>query len=90
MQKGDIVYVHFPFTDLLGNKLRPVVVLFVSENDLTVCFMTSQIRWKTENDIVIQPSQLNGLNKSSLIRVPKIATVDSLLVSGRLGSCSFL
>ncbi len=36
MKKGDVVLIHFPFTDLKGNKNRPAVVLLETENDVTV------------------------------------------------------
>lgn len=43
MKKGDIVLIPFPFTDLLGNKFRPAVILIDSEDDVTVCFITTQL-----------------------------------------------
>jgi mRNA interferase MazF len=85
MAKGDIVLIPFPFTDLSGNKLRPAVVLIDSSFDLTVCFITSQIKWAESTDIEITPSALNGIKRQSLIRLGKIATIDKTLVAGKLG-----
>lgn len=88
MTKGDIVLVSFPFTDLTGNKNRPAVVLISNDNDITVCFLTTQIKWQTDTDVIIEPSDLNGLKKISLIRLNKFATLDKELIMGRLGSLS--
>jgi len=86
MNKGDIVLIPFPFTDLSGNKNRPAVILIDSEDDVTVCFITAQIKWQSDFDIAISPSPFNGLKKTSLIRLNKFATIDKELIIGRLGS----
>ena len=69
MNKGDIVLIPFPFTDLSGNKNRPAIIIIDSEGDVTVCFITTQLKWQSEFDISIQPSDQNGLKKTSLIRL---------------------
>lgn len=85
MAKGDIVLITFPFTDLSGTKLRPAIVLVDSENDITVCFITSRLEWRDKSDIILHPSTENGLRKQSLIRIAKIATLDKTLAKGLLG-----
>jgi len=85
MIKGDIVLISFPFTDLSGSKLRPAVILAASSLDLTVCFITSQLQWQDPTDILLRPSEINGLKKPSLIRTSKIATLDRDLAKGLLG-----
>lgn len=85
MNKGDILLIPFPFTDLSGAKNRPALVLISAENDVTICFITTQQKWQTEFDIEIEPSELNGLKKSSLLRLNKIATVDKSLAIGLIG-----
>jgi mRNA interferase MazF len=85
MKKGEIVLIPFPFTDLLGNKNRPAVILIDSEDDVTVCFITTQIQKQSEFDILLEPSDINGIKKRSLIRLNKIATIDKDLIIGRLG-----
>lgn len=69
MKKGDIILVPFPFTDLLGNKNRPALVLINSPEDVTVSFITTQLQWKSEFDIEIEPTSENGLKRKSLIRL---------------------
>ena len=85
MAKGDIILVKFPFTDFSGNKLRPAAILAETEHDVTVSFITTQMDWQEVTDIVIKPSESNGIKKDSLIRVAKIATIDKDLVLGLIG-----
>ena len=86
MQKGDIVLIPFPFTDLTGSKKRPALVLLSASLDVTVSFISTQLHWREPTDLFLQPNATNGLKKPSLIRTGKIATIDKALVIGRLGS----
>ncbi|MCL2649768.1 MAG: type II toxin-antitoxin system PemK/MazF family toxin [Candidatus Azobacteroides sp.] len=90
MKKGSVILIPFPFTDLRGSKIRPAVVLCRSELDVTICFITSDFKWKTEYDISVFPSECNGLKVPSLIRTGKIATIDATLALGELGELSNL
>jgi mRNA interferase MazF len=40
---------------------------------------------QAEYDIAVQPSEVNRLKKTSLIRLSKIATLDNDLIIGQLG-----
>jgi len=90
MKKGSIILIPFPFTDLTGSKVRPAVVLSKNELDVTISFITSELKWISEYDIPLFPSELNGLKAPSLIRISKIATIDSALALGELGELSKL
>lgn len=85
MKKGDIVLIPFPFTNLSGAKQRPALVLHATPNFIVVVFITSRLKWKEQHDVVIEPTDENGLKKRSLIRCAKIATLDKELASGLLG-----
>jgi mRNA interferase MazF len=85
MKKGSVVLIPFPFTDLQGSKVRPAVVLTSNELDVTICFITSELKWKTDCDAFVFPSASSGIKVPSLIRVGKIATIDASLVLGVLG-----
>jgi mRNA interferase MazF len=85
MKKGDIILLSFPFTDLKGKKIRPALVLFVSDLDVIVAFITTQFKWQNSCDILLEPNDLNGLKKTSLVRVSKITTIDKDLILGKLG-----
>lgn len=86
MTKGDIVLIPFPFTDLSGQKNRPAIVLIDNDVDVTVCFLTTQLKWHGEFDIVVEPSSQNGLKRTSLVRLSKLATLDKEIILGRLGT----
>jgi mRNA interferase MazF len=85
MHKGDIVLIPFPYTNLSGQKLRPAVILNVSNNDIIACFITSQLHWQEPTDVVLVPNKTNGLKIQSLLRTSKIATLHQSLVRGLLG-----
>jgi len=85
MEKGDIVLIPFPFTDLKGNKNRPALILINSELDITLAFISTQLNWKEETDILLKPTKNNGLKKESLVRLSKLATIDKNLALGRIG-----
>lgn len=88
MNKGDIVLIPFPFTDLSGSKNRPAVILIDSPNDVTVSFITSQLKWAEQHDLLLKPSRSNGLKRESLLKLSKIATLDKEILLGRLGTLS--
>jgi mRNA interferase MazF len=85
MSKGDIVLFPFPFTDLSDSKLRPAVVLVASDYDIVVAFITSQLKWSISNTISLASSNENGLKVDSFLRLDKLATIDRMLVVGKLG-----
>jgi mRNA interferase MazF len=89
MKKGDIVLASFPFTDLSGKKNRPTVILIAKELDVTVAFITTKLNWQEEYDVVLKPNTDNGLKKTSLIRLNKIAKLDKELIFGRLGTLTY-
>jgi len=90
MKKGDVVLLSFPFTDLKGKKIRPALVLVVSDLDVIVAFITTQFKWQNPYDLLLEPDNFNGLKKSSLVRLSKITTIDKDLILGKLGELNTL
>lgn len=87
MIKGDVVLVPFPFTDLSGDKLRPALVLSSTGDDVIVVFMTSRMTKKQDaTEVLIRADSQNHLKADSLIKCSKIATLDSKIIIGKLGT----
>jgi len=88
MNKGDLVLVPFPFTDLSGSKTRPALVLVDQPRDVTVAFISTQLAKAEANDVSLTPTKKNGLKKTSIIKLSKIATLEKQLFLGKLGEVS--
>lgn len=94
-QKGDVVLLPFPFTDLTATKTRPAVVVSVSAfeqatGDFTVAMITSVPR-TTPYDYALRDWQTAHLLRPSWVRA-KLATLDPALVRyapGRLSDADF-
>ena len=75
----------FPYTDQQGSKRRPALVIAVEAPDVTVAFITGNLALARAYDVVLQPTSLNRLNKPSLVRTLKLATLDPSQLHGRVG-----
>ena len=90
-QKGDIVLLPFPFTDLTATKTRPAVVVSLEafqrdSGDFTVAMITSVPRI-TPYDYQLKDWQAAHLLRPSWVRA-KWATLDPVLVRYRPGKLS--
>ena len=95
LQRGDIVLVPFPFTDLSRQKARPAVVVSSrSFNDRYPDVILAAISSKlpdppSDLEIVIQADSVDfqptGLRVSSVIRVPKLVAMKQSLIYSGLG-----
>jgi len=85
--KGEIVVVHFSFSDLSDSKIRPALVLAdLNGNDIILCQITS----KNVSDVYSIPLQQNdfysgSLNKSSNIRPNRLFTADKKIIIKKVG-----
>ena len=85
MESGTIVLLRFPFSDRIGFKRRPALVLKDFEDgDLLVCRITSKI-YKSKYDIYIDNWSHVGLRLPSVIRVHKMATLESDMIESTMG-----
>ena len=92
-QRGDVVLIPFPYTDLSATKTRPAVVVsskryHAVRPDLLVAYVSSQIeRANPDIDHVIVDWQGANLLKPSFVR-PKLAAIEPALVVHRVGALS--
>jgi mRNA interferase MazF len=85
-QPGDIVLLEFPFSDTIGVKRRPALVLLdVGDDDILVARVTSRITHSRFDAEIVEWEQA-GLLLPSVARVHKIATLEKKLVRRKLGT----
>jgi mRNA interferase MazF len=90
-QKGDIVLLPFPFSDLTATKTRPAVIVSVEAfqrdtGDFTVAMITS-VPHMTPYDYELKDWQAAHLLRPSWVRA-KLATLDTGLVRYKPGKLS--
>ena len=91
--RGDIVLVPFPFSNLTATKKRPAVVISsrdfnTSTPDLIIMAVTSKIdRPSGAGECRIESWKAAGLLKASAIK-PAVSTIEQTLVLRKLGSLS--
>ncbi len=90
---GQIVLTPFPYTDLSGAKLRPVLMLRQTSrfDDWLVCMVSSKIdQAEAGFDEVLGPADADfvasGLKAPSVLRLSRLAVLDASLLVGSIGS----
>ena len=84
--KGDIVVIHFPYTDLSAAKKRPALIITPLEgDDLIMCQITSkEIRDKYAITLAMSDIADGSFHYSSNIRPNRIATLDEKLIEKKI------
>ena len=90
---GQIALTPFPYTDLSGAKLRPVLLLRQASSrfdDWLVCMVSSQLQQADADlDEILLPSDTNfaatGLKVPSVLRLSRLAVLDGALLVGSIG-----
>lgn len=98
MTPKKIVLTRFPFTDLSSSKRRPAVILTNRKSnspDVIVAFISSVIPIHIEDtDFVLQSNHpdfsMTGLQKTSVFKMDKLATLDVHIFTGEMGEVSDL
>jgi mRNA interferase MazF len=80
IETGSVVLLKFPFTDGIGYKRRPALLLKVfSDGDVLVCRITSKL-YSSQYDIFLDDWAKYGLKLPSVVRVHKMATLDASMI----------
>jgi mRNA interferase MazF len=90
---GQIVLTPFPYTDLSGAKLRPILMLRQASrfDDWLVCMVSSKVdQAEVGLDEVLVPADddfpTSGLKVPSVLRLSRLAVLDTSLLIGSIGS----
>ncbi|MBE9242916.1 type II toxin-antitoxin system PemK/MazF family toxin, partial [Synechocystis salina] len=94
MNPGDVVFVDFPYADQASSKLRPALIIAIipgKYNDVLIAAISSRLYQAISNfDELIKQTdddfELTGLKIPSLIRLGKLTSVESQMISARLGN----
>ncbi len=92
MEKGDIVLVRFPFSDIFSKKLRPALIMAEESKfkDIILAFITTQFDQKEKYDIILTADSKDfkktGLKKESLLKLNKLTTLNRKMIVGKIGS----
>jgi len=85
IEAGSIILLRFPFSDGVGYKRRPALVIKDFEDgDMLVCRITSKI-YKSKYDIYLNDWLHFGLKLPSVIRVHKLATLETDMIETIMG-----
>ena len=96
MNRGDIVLITFPFSDLTSSKVRPALVLSpetTAEQDFIVALISSNIARPISNtDYLLLTSDTDfagtGLKVDSVFRMAKLHNLNKSLAKRRLGKAN--
>ena len=90
-QRGDVVLVRFPFTDLRTTKLRPAVVLAVHGEDVIVAGIFSALPTALKDTWLLLQEQHpsfphTGLKRGSVVKAEKLAILHRSVLQSKIGS----
>jgi mRNA interferase MazF len=91
--RGDVVLVPFPFTDLTTQKQRPGLIISSksfndSSADAILLAITSQVAAEpqhTDYRLSVEEQQKGGLPKPSTVKAAKVVTLSQALIRKTLG-----
>ena len=94
-ERGKVILVPFPFTDLSSQKIRPALIISEPKRvtgHVIVAFVTSKtLKQESPGSVLVKEKttgfEQTGLKVPSLIRCDKIATLDTRIVLCEIVTC---
>ena len=91
-QRGDVILVPFPFTDLSTSKRRPAIIISNEEvnttGDVIIVMITSQDKRDTLQIEILPQNITPGLPKKSYVRCHRIATIEVSMIIVKIGTAN--
>lgn len=84
---GDVWIAEILFTDGSASKKRPVLILWLDAQDVTVAAVTSASP-RSVTDVTLQDWQQSGLRVASVIRLARLDCLEESLLIARIGHIS--
>lgn len=83
--------INFPFTNLIGSKVRPALVIVEKKEDIIVIGVFSKVPGVIEDSWFLLEEDIKGFNqtglkKRSVIKTEKIAVIHNSIVKKKLGN----
>ena len=87
IQAGEFWVANIPFTNGLGSKKRPVLVLWLDANDAVVAAVTSASPGSAM-DVALADRKASGLRAPSTVRLSRLDCLERSLFIARIGKIS--
>jgi mRNA interferase MazF len=92
MKRGEIIIVEYPFTDQVGSKRRPALVIqsdAIKSPDTLIAAISASAQL-TVTRVLIEPSKEpnNHVKQSCVVRCENISTIQQQLILGSIGFLS--
>ena len=87
IQPGEFWVAEIPFTDGLGSKKRPALVLWLDGSDAVIAAVTSAAA-RSSTDVSLADWRASGLRSPSTVRLSRLDCLEQALLIGRIGTIS--
>ncbi len=87
IQAGEFWVADIPFTSGEGSKKRPILVLWLDEDDVVAAVVTSS-KPRTQTDVTLNDWSVSGLRVPSTVRLSRLDCLEKSLLIAKIGQIS--